>query len=354
MEEPRVNPSEQTGWTWEQARREKRLRDGLRYVALVAAISLLMIPVSQVIVLLLEDLVAVPLFGVVGEDGVKTLPETSTAYFAVSCVTYFLMFALPIFLAYVLRPTDCKTPFALLSRTDKPKRDMVAEVLGFFPIILGGAYVMGVVASLLEGVYNTFGLVSPEIFQDIPTTPLGWVFYGIMLCVAAPVCEELLFRGALLSMLKPYGTGFAVACQAVLFAVFHGTVAQIPYTVVGGLLMGYLAVKYGGVLPGMLLHALNNGFSLVLELVIPASWWENPTVSLLLNLAVYTVFIAGGIVLIALRSKKDKALFAMGGESAADGLPGLTAFRTFFLHPAMLVYFGSTALLMLMTMTVPG
>lgn len=354
----------------ESVRREILLHNGLRYVALAAAIALLLIPVSQVVLFLLEGWFVAPYFGTFdGETGEWYLSDASAVYYIAGFVEYFLMFAASLLLVGILKPGEEKL-FSLLEKRPvrredeenaawqgrveehrRRKRAFLPEVLCLTPVILGGAYVMGVVASLLERVYNMFGLVSPPIFQSVPQDVTGWVFYGLMICVAAPVCEEMLFRGALLRLLKPYGAGFAVACQAILFAVFHGTVSQLPYTVLGGLLMGYLAVKYGGILPSMILHALNNGFSLLLDLTVPEEWWNDPFRGTLLNLSVYCVVIVAAIVVLALRAKKDKTLFRMGGESEADKRPGLSAFRLFFLHPAMLVYFCASASLMLMTMT---
>ena len=42
-------------------------------------------------------------------------------------------------------------------------------------------------------------------------------------CIAAPVVEELVFRGAIQQLAQPLGRWQAAALQAVLFAVQHGT-----------------------------------------------------------------------------------------------------------------------------------
>jgi len=77
-------------------------------------------------------------------------------------------------------------------------------------------------------------------------------------CIAAPVIEELVFRGAVLRCARPFGRREAVCLQAVLFALQHGSPAGMAYALVCGLGLGWLADRTGKVWPGILLHTLNN------------------------------------------------------------------------------------------------
>ncbi len=77
-------------------------------------------------------------------------------------------------------------------------------------------------------------------------------------CIAAPVVEELVFRGAVLRLARPLGRREAVFLQAVLFALQHGSPAAMAWALVCGAGLGALADSTGRVWPGMLLHTLNN------------------------------------------------------------------------------------------------
>ena len=77
-------------------------------------------------------------------------------------------------------------------------------------------------------------------------------------CVAAPVAEELVFRGAVQRVARPLGEREAVLLQAVLFALQHAGPAGMAYALLCGLGLGWLAARTGKVWPGMLLHTLNN------------------------------------------------------------------------------------------------
>ena len=77
-------------------------------------------------------------------------------------------------------------------------------------------------------------------------------------CIAAPVVEELVFRGAIQQLAQPLGRWKAAALQAVLFAVQHGGAAGIAYALVLGVLLGTVRQCTGRVWPGWVLHTVNN------------------------------------------------------------------------------------------------
>jgi len=85
--------------------------------------------------------------------------------------------------------------------------------------------------------------------------------------VVAPICEELLFRSFLYTILKKHtGFIFAVVSSALLFSVIHGSVkAAIPLFVIGII----LAVAYelsGSVWTNILIHAAFNLINVLMML----------------------------------------------------------------------------------------
>ena len=69
-------------------------------------------------------------------------------------------------------------------------------------------------------------------------------------------------RGALLRLLRPLGEHPANLCQAVLFAVLHGTLTEKCYALGMGLIFGWAAEQTDSPAPGVVLHILNNGLVL--------------------------------------------------------------------------------------------
>ncbi len=103
--------------------------------------------------------------------------------------------------------------------------------------------------SLFEGVF-------PE---NAPLWQLTLVF-----AVLPGVCEELLFRGAFFGLWRTRASPAAtVAVTALAFGLFHLSIFRFLPTAVLGCALGVLSLRNRSVLPGMLAHALNNGFAMV-------------------------------------------------------------------------------------------
>ena len=116
--------------------------------------------------------------------------------------------------------------------------------------------------------WKTFGLAallwaalaagSGLLFPAAAAAPAGAA--GLLRsCLVLPVAEELVFRGAALRLLRPLGRNAAILGQAVLFAALHGSLRAKAYALGMGLLFGWAADRSRSLLPGILLHILNNG-----------------------------------------------------------------------------------------------
>lgn len=85
----------------------------------------------------------------------------------------------------------------------------------------------------------------------------------------APIAEEFAFRGVALKLsVSAFHTKHAALC-AILFTAFcfgcyHGNVVQFCYSVPAGIILGYLAVWSGSLIPGMILHMILNASSYVI------------------------------------------------------------------------------------------
>jgi len=77
------------------------------------------------------------------------------------------------------------------------------------------------------------------------------------------VCEEVLFRGLLLQLLRRRaGWRSAIVWSAVLFALYHlNPVVLLPVCLVG-MYLALLVWRSGSLYPAIVAHALNNGLAL--------------------------------------------------------------------------------------------
>lgn len=106
-----------------------------------------------------------------------------------------------------------------------------------------------------------------ELLPDVPDTTaetfrliMGNNMGYVVLCLVAPVVEELVFRGAilraLLGSMKSRWT--AIFVSAMLFALVHVNPAQMPHALLIGILFGWMYSRTGSILPGIVLHCVNN------------------------------------------------------------------------------------------------
>lgn len=127
------------------------------------------------------------------------------------------------------------------------------EVLLWVLCLLALQGAAGLLQSLLSPAMEFFRTKSKVVSGTAETS----VSLALYTAVAAPVTEELLFRGAVLRSLQPYGKRFAIFCSALLFGLVHQNLTQTPFAFGFGLLAGYVAMEYS-ILWSMSLHILNN------------------------------------------------------------------------------------------------
>ena len=95
---------------------------------------------------------------------------------------------------------------------------------------------------------------------------------------AAPILEEIVFRGALFRALeRSFHQGIAILIPSILFALAHTDPVQMAYAFVLGLLFALVRAKSGRLFPCILMHFAFNGANfLQAELleaqIIPPLW----------------------------------------------------------------------------------
>jgi len=154
---------------------------------------------------------------------------------------------------------------------------------------IGGCYL---VATLVEALMERFLPVPPELREQLrrvimpPGGPRPFVVDAIVLALLPALCEEALFRGALLGALRPAGPVAAVGATALLFGFYHGSIWKMVPTALLGVLLGTVALRARSLWPAVAAHLVNN----VLVLVLVRSGWESPP----------PFHSAGGLALIAI------------------------------------------------------
>lgn len=152
----------------------------------------------------------------------------------------------------------------------------------------------------LEALLGLFGVSAAPIMEmaNVDTSVLSMAIYA---GIAAPIAEELLFRGLVLRSLEPHNKGLAIIVSSVLFGLFHGNPVQIPFAAAVGIILAYITLEYN-IGWAILLHMINN---LVLGVVIPEVFGFLPNGGA--DLIVWGIIVAAGIaaVVIAIRKRNS-------------------------------------------------
>ena len=97
----------------------------------------------------------------------------------------------------------------------------------------------------------------------------GLVVLVLVVCVGAPIVEELFYRGLLMrSLERRWGAAWAVPVQAVIFGVSHAQGIQLPALILFGLVAGILAQRSGRLGPGIFAHMGFNAWTVFALLVL--------------------------------------------------------------------------------------
>jgi len=145
------------------------------------------------------------------------------------------------------------------------------------PVLAYGVYIVGVtliVAGLME-LFQT---------QDIPGVtgqqPSPALFFGedaaglaVMLfasIIAAPIVEEIVFRGFMMNSLMKYvGGPAAIVITSALFALQHLQFQVFFGLFAVGIVFGWIAWYSKSIIPSIILHALNNSVAMAVLILAP-------------------------------------------------------------------------------------
>jgi sodium transport system permease protein len=92
----------------------------------------------------------------------------------------------------------------------------------------------------------------------------------LVIALAPAVCEELAFRGFILSGFMSLGHKWrAIVYASLLFGLTHGILQQSLLATLTGVVLGYLAVQTGSIFPGVAFHLVHNTMVIAVSRITP-------------------------------------------------------------------------------------
>ena len=140
----------------------------------------------------------------------------------------------------------------------------------FAGLLLAGIGSLILVAEL--GVWQNKVLPLPGDYQDTfqelfkgGNTPGGMLALLLIIALSPAICEEVLFRGAILSALRPKLPVWAcILVIGLMFGVFHLSIHRLALTGLLGMLLTYLVLRSGSIFSGVAVHLMINGMAVLI------------------------------------------------------------------------------------------
>ncbi len=130
---------------------------------------------------------------------------------------------------------------------------------------------------------------SAELFDTIMSLAVGEndPIGLITVMLAAPIAEELGFRGVLLKRSRQtFGIVGCIILNAILFGIMHLNPLQSIYVLPMAVSFTYIAIKYNSVVPAILSHIINNSVGMMLPMILKRN------TSNIENVVIMVVFLA--------------------------------------------------------------
>lgn len=180
----------------------------------------------------------------------------------------------------------------------KIKGSLIAPIifLGF-----GLNIIISVVMELLpvsEDIMNSYIQSSKSLSQG------NMIVNVIAIAIVAPIVEELIFRGLVLTRFqKGMPTVVAAILSSLLFGLVHGQILWMSYAFVLGLILSFVFIRTKSLVSSILLHFAFNSFSACLMVLKIEEFQDNLIPAFIIIGSV--VFIIS-LILILVFTKKDK------------------------------------------------
>lgn len=183
--------------------------------------------------------------------------------------------------------------------------------------------------------FKAFGFELQQSDVKSPDSVFACVISLIATAIVPAICEEFAMRCCGGQLLRKYGKPFAVFAVSIVFGLLHGNVIQFVFAFLVGLVLGFVTVKTDNILPALLIHAMNNGMSVVSEIMTYAvSEKAGETATMVL----YVFWLVAGIAATVLLAVKNELKFEK--EPATEDDAALSfgqKMASFFFVPCMII-----------------
>ncbi|MBQ8506335.1 MAG: CPBP family intramembrane metalloprotease [Clostridia bacterium] len=189
----------------------------------------------------------------------KLLPamDENTANLVLNALYYLVFLALPVFLCFRRGPAG---PESL-----RPNPLPISSLLSIVAAALLCVFLVNDIVILWSIPFQKLGFNLDVFSMPVPNDAKGLTVCILYAAVLPGICEELLFRGAMLPAFEQEGTRRARFITALLFALLHGNIIGLPTQLLLGLILADIVVYSDSIYGGMIFHTAYNAALVIIQ-----------------------------------------------------------------------------------------
>lgn len=177
----------------------------------------------------------------------------------------------------------------------------ILSILLFIGVYFISSTITNIIVYIFPSTLEDFSIVAEAL--NVKNLWLGLLLIALLPAIS----EEFFFRGVVLnSFKKKYGAIIAIFASALIFGIYHMNWVQGINAFIVGLALGYIYIKTGSIIPCMILHFLNNAYSVLCEFY-PSLIFE-PSGPLLYAIVLISVIVVIFVLYILETKFKDKKI----------------------------------------------
>lgn len=290
-----------------------------------------------------------------GAGSLKTIltrTDSSTITFVITDLiqsfAYLIAFSVPVWFFFQISKEKTVYPLGL-----SLERACDQSVLSLLSILF-----LGTAFCFIASYVNSFLAPISEDASELLSSDLDQGYKLVLMFISTAIIpafvEELLFRGLILSQIKPYSELGAILISAILFGLMHQTTFQFFYTTVLGVILAVVRIKTGSIWACVLLHFFNNFISVIQSYLV--GLFDEKTGNTVYMITMLSIIVVGLILgtlfyFFSVQSGSPKA--AKWGKPLALKRECAVVYQA-FLSPTVIIYAVICAVTMISTAVMLG
>ena len=231
-------------------------------IGLILAFILFQIVISPAVTLILLMMTGVGIQQLI--EGLATIvEENARILMSANTIGQILGIALP---AYLLSRLHSSRSWAFLRMRPSDNVFVVLSIFGLVALTPIVQWLGNVNSQIpMPDIVRLFEESQMELIEQVLQANTSLLFNITVLAVTPAICEELLFRGYVLRQAeRGLGVAGGILFTGIIFGFYHLRLSQVIPLSVLGIYLAYLVWRTGSLWPAIIVHFLNNLFSILI------------------------------------------------------------------------------------------